>query len=416
MTAEGAGGLVDHLFRQQAGRMTAFLARRLGAGNLDLAEEAVQTALVRALQSWPHHGVPANPEGWLFRVAHNAALDAVRRRRWTVPEQDAALERLAGAAAEGSGAPIPAAIRDDELRLIFLCCHPELPAESRVAFSLKVACGFSVAEIARAFLADEAAVAQRIVRAKRLIRERDLTLDLPHEGLAGRLDSVLEVIYLLFNEGYAAHAGQDLIRLDLCSEALRLARLLAGSEFAAPRVHALTALIALQGARLPARINTAGNLILLENQDRALWDRRLIALGFQHLEQSMEGSEVTAYHAQAAIAATYARSRSLDDVDWPVILELYDQLLALTPTPVVALNRAVALAKVRGAAQALAAIEPLERELSGYYLYDTVRGHLLLELGRATEAAARFRAALDARCSDPERRFLESKLDECEPG
>lgn len=411
MTGDGAQALVDHLFRQQAGRLTATLARRLGARNIDLAEEAVQTALLRALQSWPHAGLPDSPEAWLFRAAHNAALDAVRKGRWTVQEKNDALERLAC----GSPAEPQAAIPDDELRLIFLSCHPEIPAESRVALSLKVACGFSAGEIARAFLAEESAVAQRIVRAKRLIRERELSLELPEGGdLGARLDSVLEVIYLLFNEGYAAHSGEDLIRLDLCSEALRLVRLLATSALAAPKVHALAALIALQAARLPSRIDAAGELILLENQDRSLWDHRLIALGFHHFALCMNGAHVTAYHTQAAIAATYARSRSLDDIDWPAILELYDQLLALTPTPVVALNRAVALSKVRGPAEALATIEPLAQQLGGYYLLDTVRGHLLFELGHRAEAAARFRAALSAKCSEPERRFLLRKLSECQ--
>jgi RNA polymerase sigma-70 factor, ECF subfamily len=254
--------------------------------------------------------------------------------------------------------------------MIFMCCHPEIPRDARVALSLKTVGGFGVREIARAFLADDAAIAQRLVRAKRQIRDGRLTLDMPRgPELKQRLDSVLEVVYFMFNEGYAAHAGEDLIRQDLCLEALRLGRLVAASSIAEPRVDALVALMALEAARLPARVDESGDLILLEHQDRSRWDQRLIALGFHHFDRSISGDEVSEYHVQAAIAATHARAVDPQSRDWPMILDLYDQLLALNRSPVVALNRAVAVEKVRGPAEALAAIEPLESDpkLRDYY-------------------------------------------------
>ena len=416
-TAPETGPLLEHLFRHQAGRMVAHLARLLGPAHLDLAEETVQEAMLRALQTWPYQGVPENAAAWLFRVAHNAAIDAVRRNQTWGEKTEIILNELAHSAiAEPSDPDIEEQLRDDELRMIFMCCHPGIPRDASVALSLKTVGGFSVREIARAFLADDAAIAQRVVRAKRQIREQLLTLDLPRGSeLARRLDSVLEVIYLMFNEGYAAHEGEDLIRQDLCLEALRLGSLVASSSLAEPRVHALVALMALEAARLPARVDHAGDLVLLEHQDRSRWDPQLIALGFHHFDQSMAGDEVTEYHAQAAIAATHARA--VTSVDWPGILHLYDQLLAINPSPVVALNRAVAVAKVLGPAEALAAIEPVasDPKLRDYYLLLAVRGHLLLELGRCGEAASCFRAALQRPCSEPERRFLRRKLTECDP-
>lgn len=412
----GTGVLLDHLFRREAGRMVAYLARVLGPAHLDLAEESVQEAMVRALLAWPQQGVPENPTAWLFRVARNAAIDAMRHGRHTDPNSETLLAGLAQPPATPGDPRFEERIRDDELRMIFMCCHPALSRESSVALSLKTVGGLSVGEIARAFLAEEATVAQRLVRAKRQIREQHLSLDPPHGAeLTARLDSALETIYFIFNEGYAAFEGEDLIRQDLCAEALRLGSLLASSPQAEPRAHALVALMSFQAARLPARVDEAGDLILLEDQDRSRWDQRLIALGFRSFENSMRGEAASEYHVQAAIAATHMRWSDLRSVDWPVILQLYDQLLAMTGSPVVALNRAVALAKVEGPAAGLAAIEPLEGhpKLRDYYLALAVRGHLLMEVGRARAAAECFRAALECRCSEPERRFLHRKLEAC---
>ena len=400
--------------------MVAHLARVLGPANLDLAEEAVQEAMLRALQVWPHQGVPENAAAWLFRVAQNAAIDALRRRRVLGDKTEAMVAELNLAAAHTAGDPdIEEQLRDDELRMIFMCCHPRIGRDASVALSLKTVGGFSAREIARAFLAEEAAIAQRLVRAKRQIREERLTLEMPGGAeLKERLDSVMEVVYFMFNEGYAAHEGEELVRQDLCMEALRLGRLVAASSMAGPRVDALVALMAFEASRLPARVDDAGELILLDDQDRGKWDGRLIALGFYHFDRAVAGSEVSAYHAQAAIAATHARAAAARSTDWPVILELYDQLLAINPSPVVRLNRAVAVAKVRGAEEALASIEILESDakLRDYHLRLAVRGHLLAELGRREEAAVCFRAALECACSEPERRFLRKKLEACVQG
>lgn len=300
-----------------------------------------------------------------------------------------------------------------------MCCHPDISRDARVALSLKTISGFSVREIARAFLMDDAAIAQRLVRAKRQIRERRLTLDLPAGSeLCDRLDSVLEVLYLMFNERYAARDGEQLIRQDLCLEALRLSRLIASSSTATPRVHALTALMAFQAARLPARVDQFGDLILLEQQDHSRWDKRLTTLGFRHFDRCIAGNEVSQYHVEAAIAATRARAANAGSIDWAMILKLYDQLYAINRSPVVALNRAVAASKVRGAESALAAIEPLrtDRMLREYYLLPAVRGHLLSTLERYAEAAECFRRAIACPCSETEHRFLRRKLAECEGG
>jgi RNA polymerase sigma-70 factor (ECF subfamily) len=296
-----------------------------------------------------------------------------------------------------------------------MCCHPALSPEASIALSLKTIGGFSVKEIGRAFLADEATVAQRLVRAKRQIRDKGLSLELPSGfDLRRRLDAVLDVIYLMFNEGYDAHQGPELIRQDLCFEALRLARLVASSSMAAPRVHALVALIALQTARVAARTDGVGDLVLLDQQDRASWDQRLIGLGFYHFDRSMVGKDVSPFHVEAAIAATHTRAVKVEETDWPLVLSLYDQLLQLKPSPVVALNRSVAVARVHGAQAGLAELDRLEGEpaLKSYYLLPAMRGQLLDELGLWEAAIAAYRQAMELSCNAPELRFLQRKVDE----
>src|SRR5580692_5085534 len=409
--------MVDHLFRSRAGQMVAYLTRLLGPEHLDLAEEVTQEALLKALQHWPYSGIPQNPAGWLFRVARNAALDAVRHRTLAGEKStELAVEHFRNADASSANDELEDQLRDDELRMVLMCCHPTLPQDARVALSLKTVGGFSVREIARAFLADEATIAQRLVRAKRQIRESRIRFELPAgEELVARMDSALEVVYLMFNEGYAAQSGADLVRQDLCGEALRLGRLLATSSVGTPQAHALIALMAFQAARLPARVDAAGELVLLENQDRGEWDARLIALGFDHFTRCGEGTELTSYHVQAAIAATHARAQDGRATDWKRILELYDQLIELSPSPVVELNRVVVVAKVHGPEAALAALRPLEgnRSLRNYYLLPAVQGQLLLEIGDKPGASESFRQALERPCSEPEQRFLQRKLAEC---
>ncbi|HEY6214141.1 MAG TPA: sigma-70 family RNA polymerase sigma factor [Vicinamibacterales bacterium] len=411
--------LVEHLFRHQAGRIVARLTRLLGPACVGLAEDVVQEAMLRALRTWPYDGIPDNPAGWLYRVAHNLAIDAVRRAHSFGDKTEAIVADLtqSGETALPDETAPDDQLRDDELRMIFMCCHPQIARDASVALSLKTVGGFSVREIARAFLADETAIAQRIVRAKKQIRDRRLTLDLPSgRALGERIDAVLDVIYFMFNEGYTAHDGADLIRRDLCMEAIRLARLVADTTLATPKSHALVALMALQAARFRARVDAAGDLVLLDDQDRALWDERLIATGFAYFDRSLNGPDVSAYHVQAAIAATHARAITPERLDWPLILELYDELLAIDPSPVVALNRAVAVARVRGASEALAAVERLARDpkLRHYHLLMSVRGQLLADVGRTEEAARSFQAALDCEnVSEPERRFLQKKLEAC---
>jgi RNA polymerase sigma-70 factor, ECF subfamily len=416
-TTGSASTLVDHLFRNRAGQMVAYLTRLLGPEHLHLAEEVVQEALVKALQNWPYSGIPENPAGWLFRVARNAALDAVRHH--TVVRRDAASYVSSTQDAEMSlldDTALEEQLRDDELRMVLMCCHPALPRDARVALSLKTVGGFSTREIARAFLSDEPTIAQRLVRAKRQIRKSRISFELPAgDDLAQRLDSALEVIYLMFNEGYTAQSGEDLVRQDLCGEALRLGRLLATSSVATPQTHAVVALIAFQAARLPARVDSAGELVLLEDQDRSLWDQKLVALGFHHFSECAEGTLMSAYHVQAAIAAVYAGVQKTKDINWPGILSLYDQLMEISPSPVVALNRAVAIAKVEGPQAALAALRPLveDRSLRNYYLLPAVQGRLLLDLGDHEAATDCFRQALARPCSEPEKRFLQRKLEQC---
>jgi RNA polymerase sigma-70 factor (ECF subfamily) len=351
-------------------------------------------------------------------VARNGALDVLRRHAaFREREHEIAADLLR---TSGGGQPDEWAIEDDELRMVFMCCHPSLPRDARVALSLKTVGGFSVQEIARAFLTAESTIAQRLVRAKRVLRDERIGLDLPQgSDLAARIESVLEVIYLLFNEGYNAHTGEALIRNDLCVEALRLGQLVALSPRvvapAAPSAHALVALMAFQAARLPARVDGNGEMVLLEDQDRALWDRGLVSLGFAHLERSAEGPEMTGYHVQAAIAAVHAGTDDPQHTRWTEILSLYDDLVALNPSPVILLNRAVAVSRVSGPAAGLRALAPLDREpaLTNYYLLPSVKARLLLELGDRANAADCYRIALERPCTEPERRFLLSKLRSC---
>ena len=409
--------------------MVATLTRIFGASRLDLVEDVVQEALVRALRQWSLRGVPADPSAWLFRVARNAALDALRRdatardaaERESLAEKERALDAWRAEAlartSESDLALLPESLRDDQLRMIFACCHPAIGEDGRIALTLKTLGGFGVPEIARALLAKEQTIAQRIVRAKRRIREERIELELPEpDELPPRLDSVLQVVYLTFNEGYAAHRGAELVRADLVREALRLGSLLAQSPATdAPRVHALLALMLFGAARLPARVDTSGELLLLEHQDRSLWDAELTRRAVVHLARAGRGDELSLYHVEAGLAACHALAPSWEATDWPRILAWYDLLVRATPSPVARLNRAIAVAMVAGPAAGLAALAEVERHraLAGYYLLPATRGELLRRAGDTDGAAAAFRRALALECTEPERRFLERKLAAC---
>jgi len=406
-------GVVEHLFRSEAGRITALLVRRLGVDRLAVAEDATQEALIAALHHWPRTGVPASPAAWLLQVARRKAIDALRRER-TVQDRAGAIrdeaERSMGDERDVRDEPIA----DDQLALAFLCCHPALSPESRVALTLKLVGGFGVGEIARAFLADERAVAQRLVRAKRTLRTSGASLELPGaDALPVRIDSVLEALYLMFNEGYAAHEGDALLRRDCCAEALRLAECLvphAGPR--APRVHALAALFCFHLARFDARTDAAGTVVRLADQDRTRWDRALIALGYRHFDASASGADLSAYHLEAELATCHLEAGAWADTDWDRILALYDRLLAMTGSPVVALSRIVAAREAGRPGEALDEIELLERipAMRHYFPLHWVRGDLLADLGRTHEAAAALDTALGLAQCEPVRGLLRDRL------
>ncbi len=411
--------LVDHLFRRQAGQMIATLTRALGARHLALVEEVVQDALVTALQQWPFRGVPDQPAAWLFQVARNRALDRLRREQTSVQKApELARERLASewpSSAEVvlSGEDPP--MEDDQLGMMFMTCHPALPRESRVALTLKIVGGFSVGEIARAFLAQDTAVAQRLVRAKRLLRERDVEFEMPDgDGMADRLDSVLEAIYLIFNEGYAASSGDRMVREDIAGEAIRLASLLTrhprGDE---PRAWALLALLLFHASRFPARAADDGTLFMLRDQDRSRWDRRLIMAGVRALDRSSSGPSISQYHIEAGIAACHAAASSWDATDWPQILALYDTLADMSDSPVVGLNRAIAVSRVHGPRAGIDAIQRIAGHpaLARYHLLPATLAELWREAGDAERAAACYRDALERASLPAERRFLAARLD-----
>jgi len=403
-------GVVDHLFRHRAGQMVATLTRIFGPEHLPLAEEVVQESLIAALTQWSFHGVPDNPAGWLFRVARNKALDQLRRQttfQQKEPEIAAALSNVA--IEENSG--------DDTLSMMLMCCHPTIPEESRIALTLKTVGGFSVEEIARAFLAKKETIAQRLVRAKKLIRDQSIAMEMPSRSeLPQRLESLLKVIYLMFNEGHSAHEGDALVRADLCDEAIRLGSILAEhSATVSPAVHALLGLMLLQAARLPARVDACGDLAVLEEQDRSRWDRQFITRGMRHLEASASGDEITTYHVEAAIAACHAAAPSFEETDWRHIVSLYDELLEMNPSPVAALNRAVAIAMSQGPRAGIDAVESIAARdsLREYPLLYSTLGELWLRSGNRSRAAEEFSRALELPSSMPEKRFLLRKLESC---
>lgn len=405
--------LVEHLFRRQAGQMISTLTRILGSRNLDLAEEVVQEALLKALQLWSFRGIPENPAAWLIQVAKNCALDRLRRHS-TLASKTGEIQKDFAVQLDRRPPQPGGALTDDELAMMFMCCHPAIPRESRVALTLKTVGGFGVREIACAFLSLEPAIAQRLVRTKRLIRDANIPIEVPQPGdLPGRIESVLETIYLVFNEGYSALEGEWLVREDLCEEAVRLASLVANHPLTGtPKAHALLALLLLQAARLPARTSSQGDLLLLRDQDRSKWDRDLIFEGLRRLASSEAGSEISEYHLQAGIAAAHAVAASYAETDWEQILGLYDRLMEINPSPVVALNRSVALSQLRGPKAGIRAIEEIvdHPALQRYPLLPATLAELWEELGDREKAASYYAAALSFPCTEPVRRFLDGRL------
>src|SRR5215813_11119221 len=404
---------IDTLYRSESGRVLATLVRLLG--DLDLAEEAMHEAFAAALESWPQSGIPDKPRPWLISTARFKAIDVIRRRaRFDRAQRDL----VAHMESRVNDDPLKVEemgddeIEDDRLRLIFTCCHPALPAEGQVALTLREICGLTTEEIARAFLVTPATLAQRIVRAKAKIRETPIPYEVPTpQELPERLGPVLQVIYLVFNEGYSAAAGAEVTRAELTGEAIRLGRLLAELQ-PEPEVIGLLALMLLQESRHAARTSPTGELILLENQDRSRWNREQIAEGVALLEKALKSHRFGAYTLQAAIAAVHAEAESAAVTDWRQIVALYNQLVRIQPSPIVHLNRAVAIAERDGPEAGLAHIDALleHGDLANYYLAHSARAELYRRLGRTAEARASYEKALALTQQEPERQFLQERI------
>jgi RNA polymerase sigma factor (sigma-70 family) len=410
----------DHLFRRESGRMVAALTRIFGVHNLALAEDVVQDAFCRALEVWKMRGVPPNPSAWLMATAKNCALDVMRRERTArtfAPELGRLLQ------SEWTLAPVmeelfaPAAIQDDLMRMMFSCCHPRLPEEAQVALVLNILCGFSVDEVASAFVSSHAAIEKRITRAKKVLAGSKKLFDLTAPAdFSARLPAVQRALYLLFNEGYHGASPEAAVRAELCREAMRLTAVLLQHPLGeTPTTYALSALLCLSTARLPARVDESGNLSSLFEQDRSRWDRELLAEGLKLLELSAAGTELTEYHIEAAIASVHATARRAEDTDWANIVTLYDSLMTIRPSPIVALNRAIAVAQRDGPERGLeeiGAIEDRDR-LSAYPFYSAALGEFEFRRGEFGAARRHFVAALALARNPAERRFLEQRVKVC---
>ena len=406
-----ADELVETLFRREAGKISAWLVRLLGAARLELVEDAIQDAFGVALARWPSDGVPDRPAAWLAVAARNKALDRLKREARSTPLDESAAWRLGFAGPESLGR------LDDTLALMFVACHPALERDEQTMLTLKTVCGFGVKEVARAYLATTEAVAQRLVRAKRKIRDLDLAFEIP-EGpeMTSRLPALLDTIYLLFTGGYTAGEGEPLIAPEFCAEALRLALLLAEHPRAGTgEAQALAALLCFQHARAGARVSGEGELILLADQDRARWDGALIARGLDHLQKAMTADVLTALHVEAGIASLHATAASFEATDWRAVARYYAMLEELKPSAVVQLNGAIATAFAEGPAAGLARLDRLDgaRKLERYALYHAARGDLLSRLGRRSEARDAFGRALDCPLNNAEREFLARRLQAC---
>jgi len=412
--------LVDHLFRQQAGKMAAVLSRILGFHNIDTAEEIVQDTLLTALQVWSFRGIPPNPAGWLMTAARNRAIDHIRRERSRLRASEDLQQQLRSEWTLSSTVSREfeeSRIRDHLLRMIFTCCDSRVRLEDQVALTLKFPGGFSTGEIAAALLCEEEAVRKRLYRARKRLREDRGAFQMPPDGeLSARLHAVLQVVYLIFSEGYKSAEGQSLIRAELCEEAIRLGTMLAEHPACArPPTFALLALMFFQAARLSARTYEDGSICQLEQQDRRAWDPALIANGFRFLDRSADGVELTRYHVEAAIAACHCGAQSFEQTDWPLIVSLYGKLAAIYDTPIVRLNRAIAVGFAQGPRAAISELELLQREggLSRYYLLPASLGEFQMKAGELESARASFQAAAQLCRSAAEKDFLMRRIERC---
>jgi RNA polymerase sigma-70 factor (ECF subfamily) len=409
-SAESIRELLDSLYRVDSRRILATLIRLLG--DFDLAEEAMHEAFAAAVDTWPTSGVPGNPRPWLISTARFKAIDTLRRRARFDASQDELVRYLEARGSSADESNEEDSLEDDRLRLIFTCCHPSLPPEARVALTLREVCGLTTEEIAKAFLTTPRTLAQRIVRAKARIRETQIPYEVPTpEQLPERLGAVLQVVYLVFNEGYSAAAGAEVTRAELTGEAIRLGRLLAELR-PEPEVIGLLSLMLLQESRHAARTSPTGELILLENQDRSLWNREQIAEGVALLEKALQSRRFGSYTLQAAIAAVHAEAESPAATDWRQVVALYNQLVRIQPSPVVHLNRAVAIAMRDGPEAGLAQIDAIleHGELTNYYLAHSARAEMYRRLGRTAEARSSYEKALALTQQEPERQFLQERI------
>ncbi len=415
---ESKDELFDNFFRFEAGKIIAALTRRFGLHNIETAEDVVQDALLKALQQWSYKGTPDNPSGWIMQVAKNGILDILRHADTASRKHAEFAAGFQDQVSDVEADLFADTMKDDQLCMIFACCHPSLSTESQVALTLRTVCGFSIGEIARGLLASEDAIAKRLVRAKQSLRNIRDDFCIPSgESLTSRMDSVLHVIYLVFNEGYKASEGDKLIRTDLCAEAIRLAQIvLEHPAGELPRVYALLALMYFHTARFPARLDQQGELCLLEAQDRTAWDWKLIELGFRNLDLSSTGDNLSSYHLQAGIAAIHCAASDFASTDWKQILSLYDVFIGFDRSPVVALNRAIVFGRVHGPGEALKLVEQLadDKTISTYYLTHAVFGDLYFELGDYKKAATHFRTSLGLARNSAECRFLPRNLAKCE--
>jgi RNA polymerase sigma factor (sigma-70 family) len=410
----------DHLFRHEAGRMVAALTRVFGVHNLTLAEDVVQEAFCRALEVWKFRGLPENPSAWLMAAAKHCALDALRRERTALtfaPELGRLLE------SEWTLAPViqelfsTKEIQDDLLRMMFSCCNPRLPEESQVALVLNILCGFSVSEIAGAFISKHAAMEKRIARSKKVLAASKVLFDVTAAAdFSKRLPAVQRALYLLFNEGYHGASAESSVRAELCREAMRLTAVLLEHPLGrSPATYSLAALMSLHAARLPGRLDLSGHLISLVDQDRSQWDLQLMSEGLTFLEISATGAELTEYHLEAAIAAIHARAAGMEDTDWKTIVSLYDALMTLRPSPILALNRAIALGLSEGPDRGLKAIGAIvdQERIAGYPFYHAALGDFELRSGRNEIAGKHFRKALALARNAVEREFLDRRVNAC---
>jgi len=409
----------EHFFRHEFGRIVATLTRLFGVSNFTLAEDVTQDAFCRAMETWKLRGLPKNPSAWLMTTAKNRALDILRRER-TARVSEPALARFL----ESEWTLVPTveeafsayAVNDSQLRMMFSCCHPNLSEEAQIALILHILCGFNVKEIAQAFVSSHAAIEKRITRGKKTLAESTRLFDLADADLPSRLSSVLQALYLLFNEGYHGSSPEAAVRMELCQEAMRLMNLLIQQPaLAIPQSYALAALMYLNAARLPTRLNGSGNLVSFFDQDRSLWDHTLIAEGEALLNLSASGTEVTKYHIEAAIASMHTSAARSEDTDWKQIVSLYDMLMAIHPSPVIAINRAIAIAQLDGperGLQEIRVIHDLDR-LSSYPFYPATLGELELRRGNYLVAKAHFSTALSLARNPMEHNFLQRRIDMC---